>query len=44
MRKVIMAAVVIAVVIFFGFGYLLYKTGEAMTTMYRCGCYRDRDY
>lgn len=43
MKKVILAAVVIVAVLFFSFGYLLYKVGESMAYMHRCGCH-SRDY
>jgi hypothetical protein len=43
MKKVLLAAGVIILGAFFSFGYLLYKVGEEMTTMHRCGC-RTRDY
>lgn len=42
--KMIIGAVVIIILgAFFSFGYLLYKVGEEMTTMHRCGCHT-RDY
>ena len=37
MKKVLLAAGVIILGAFFSFGYLLYKVGEEMTTMHRCG-------
>lgn len=43
MKKFLMAAGVIAAGAFFSFGYLLYKVGEDMMTMHRCGCHK-RDY
>lgn len=43
MKKILMAAGVIALGAFFSFGYLLYKVGEEMATMHRCGCHA-RDY
>lgn len=43
MKKVLLAAGVIILGAFFSFGYLLYKVGEKMTTMHRCGCHT-RDY
>ncbi len=43
MKKAILAAVVIVAILFVAFGYLLYKTGENMTKMHRCGCH-ERDY
>lgn len=43
MKKILMAAGIIALGVFFSFGYLLYKVGEEMEMMYRCGCHT-RDY
>lgn len=43
MRKVLIATGVIVLGAVASFGYLLYKVGEEMTTMHRCGCHA-RDY
>ena len=41
MKKVLLVAGVSIFGVFLAFGYVLYKVGEEMTTMSRCGC-RDR--
>lgn len=43
MKKVLLAAGVIALGTFATFGILLYKIGESMAYMHRCGCHA-RDY
>lgn len=43
MKKVLLTAGVIVLGAFLLFGYLLYKVGEEMATMHRCGC-RTRGY
>lgn len=43
MKKVLLAAGIVVLGAFFAFGYVLYKVGEEMTTMYRCGCH-DRGF
>lgn len=43
MRKFITAAGVIVLGAFIVFGYLIYKVGEDMVKMHRCGCH-ERDY
>lgn len=43
MKKALKAAGVIALGAFALFGILLYKVGENMTNMHRCGCH-ERDY
>jgi hypothetical protein len=43
MKKILLAAGVIVLGAVVSFGYLLYKVGEEMTTMHRCGCHA-RDY
>ncbi len=43
MRKALMAAGVIALGAFVTFRILLYKVGENMAYMHRCGCHQ-RDY
>lgn len=43
MKKILLAAGVIVLGAFLAFGYVLYKVGEEMATMHRCGCHA-RDY
>lgn len=43
MRKALTAAGIIALGAFAVFGILLYKVGENMAYMHRCGCHQ-RDY
>lgn len=43
MKKVILAVGVIILGAFFAFAYVLYKIGEDMTYIHRCGC-QSRDY
>lgn len=43
MKKILMAAGVIALGAFLAFGDVLYKVGEEMANMHRCGCHA-RDY
>lgn len=43
MKKILLAAGVIALGAFLVFGYVLYKVGEEIAIMCRCGCH-DRGF